>query len=110
MIPASRPTAANQQRSQNLDSWLEEGKWDVIHSISACRPEDMKTKSNQVPLEDYEANLKSIVEKLQKTGAKVIWATTTARCRRGLSIPCGVWRRARNNAAAAKIMAERRWG
>lgn len=71
-----------------LDSWLGETKWDVIHFNHGLHDikyvdkngENSKTKENashQVPLDDYKKNMEAIVARLEKTGAKLIFATTT---------------------------------
>jgi acyl-CoA thioesterase-1 len=61
-----------------IDSWLGKGKWDVIHFNFGLhdlkRLEDGKP---QVPLESYERYLRLIVERLKRTGARLIWASTT---------------------------------
>ncbi len=61
------PTASG---LKNLDVWLGDGKWDLIHF-------NFGIHDRGTPLKDYSARLEQIVERLQKTGAKVIWATTT---------------------------------
>lgn len=62
---------------KNLDEWLA-GKWDVIHFNFGLH--DLKIGdggSRQVPLEQYEQNLRAIVDRLNKTGARLVWASTT---------------------------------
>jgi hypothetical protein len=67
-----------------IDSWLEGGKWDVIHfnwglwDMYRWRYE----KFDQSP-EAYEKNLEKLVTRLEKTGAKLIWGTTTPACPEG---------------------------
>lgn len=67
---------------ENIDQWLSEGNWDVIHlnfglwDLYGWRYAD----SLRTP-ETYAHNLETIIEKLEKTGAKLIWATTTPVCR-----------------------------
>jgi acyl-CoA thioesterase-1 len=86
-----------------LDRWLGEKPWEVIHFNFGLH--DLKRGANgqpQVPLEEYETNLRLIVTRLKQTGATLIWASTTP-------IPAGVARRApedavRYNAAARKVM------
>ena len=70
-----------------LDAWLGAEKWDVIHFNFGLH--DLKyldetgkyvspDQGKQVAsLTQYEANLRQIVERLKKTGAKLIWASTT---------------------------------
>jgi acyl-CoA thioesterase-1 len=71
----------------SLDKWLGDGKWDVIHFNFGLH--DLKylddagqlaapDKGRQVhTLAQYEANLRTIVARLKKTGAKLVYATTT---------------------------------
>ena len=70
-----------------LDAWLGGKKWDAIHFNFGLH--DLKyldetgkyvspDQGKQVAsLTQYEANLRQIVERLKKTGAKLIWASTT---------------------------------
>lgn len=99
----------------SIDSWLGNTKWDVIHfnfglhDLKYVRPgsTDLATPNTdgsvpQVSLADYEKNLETIVTRLEKTGAKLIWCTTTP-------VPEGSNGRvggdeAPYNAAAAKVM------
>lgn len=70
-----------------LDHWLGTGRWDVIHfnfGLHDVKYLDEKgqyvppEKGKQVaPPEKYEENLRLLVERLKKTGAKLIFATTT---------------------------------
>lgn len=102
---------------ESLDQWLGKGKWDVIHFnfglhdlvYFAENGKDRAEKTtpgarHQVPLPQYEANLRKIVARLKQTGAKVIWASTTP-------VPEGAANRAADesllfNEVAAKIMQE----
>ncbi len=71
----------------NLEKWLGAGKWDVIHfnfGLHDLKYLDQKRKyvePNQGKVvatpEVYAENLRQIVTRLQKTGAKLIFATTT---------------------------------
>lgn len=72
---------------ENIDAWLGESKWDVIHfnwglhdlkyinDKKALVPVDQGTV--QVPLEEYQVNLTKLVKRLKKTEAKLIWRSTT---------------------------------
>lgn len=73
-----------------LEDWLGEGKWDVIHfnfglhDLKYMGPKgenladpSAETSRQQVPPAEYEANLRKIVGRLKKTGAKLIWRNTT---------------------------------
>jgi acyl-CoA thioesterase-1 len=72
---------------ESLDDWLGDGHWDVIHfnfGLHDLRYMDEKGQNIapdrgrlQVPLDQYEKNLNTIVARLKKTGATLIFATTT---------------------------------
>jgi len=100
---------------KHIDEWLGDTKWDVIHfnwglhDLCYRHPES-KVYGNRdkvrgtlyVPLDEYAKNLEQLVERLKKTGAKLIWATTT-------KVPEGeagriVGDEVKYNAAAAAIM------
>lgn len=53
-----------------FDVWLGTGRWDVIH-VNFGIHDRRKTP------EQYAANLEKVVERLQQTGAKLVWARTT---------------------------------
>lgn len=62
----------------HLDEWLGAGKWDVIHFNFGLH--DIKIGEGgkrQVPLEEYGRNLREIVTRLNRTKARLIWASTT---------------------------------
>jgi len=61
------PTASG---LKNLDAWLGEGKWDVIHF-------NFGIHDRSTPAADYVKRLEEIVVRLEKTGAKLIWTSTT---------------------------------
>ena len=101
----------------NLKSWLGDSKWDVIHfnfglhdlvwyGPDGARLVDPKTPGahHQVPLPEYEKNLREIVKQLKATGAKLIWCNTTP-------VPEGTKGRVADesllfNEAAARVMKE----
>jgi acyl-CoA thioesterase-1 len=70
-----------------LDEWLGAGRWDVIHfnfGLHDLKYADAQGKmvapdqGKQVaPLEAYAGNLRAIVARLKKTGAKLVWCSTT---------------------------------
>ncbi|MGI9428265.1 MAG: SGNH/GDSL hydrolase family protein, partial [Bythopirellula sp.] len=73
-----------------LDQWLGKGKWDVIHfnwglhdlkyiGSQGRNLADPQTPGSrqQVPIDEYEANLRKLVTRLKQTGAKLIWRSTT---------------------------------
>ncbi len=102
---------------KSIDAWLGDGKWDVIHfnwglhdlKYMGPKGENLGDPSNpdchqQVPPSEYEKNLRNLVERLKKTGAKLIWRNTTP-------VPEGSAGRVvedamQYNAIAAKIMQE----
>ena len=98
----------------SIDEWLGDGDWDVIHfnwglhDLKYIDEEggltDSKTGRQQVPIDEYERNLRKLVTRLQQTGAKLIWRSTTP-------VPEGAKGRivgdaAKYNAVAARIMQE----
>ena len=104
---------------KELDKWLGDKPWDVIHfnfglhDLKYLGPRgqnlaDPKGEGShqQVPLADYEKHLKTMVARLEKTGARLIWRSTTP-------VPLGARGRvvgdsAKYNKVAAKIMKERK--
>jgi len=73
---------------ENIDRWLGDTKWDVIHfnfglhDLKHQDPETGKATKNpkdpyQADLKTYKKNLKVILAKLQQTEAQLIFATTT---------------------------------
>ncbi len=91
----------------NIEKWLGTSKWDVIHFNWGIHDlKIMPDGKRQVEPEAYEANLRLLVARMKKTGAKLIFATTTP-------IPDGPLNPAREfgkvpeyNAIALKVMAE----
>lgn len=99
---------------QQIDAWLGKGKWKVIHfnwglhdlkyiakGGRLVKPSEGK---QQVQLEQYRQNLQKLVERMKRTGAKLIFATTTP-------VPKGAAGRVpgdavRYNKAALEIMKE----
>lgn len=57
---------------ENLEAWLGDERWDVIHfnwGLHDC--------FRLVPLGEYTANLESLVATLEKTKARLVWASST---------------------------------
>ena len=102
----------------NLDEWLGEKPWDVIHfnwglhDLKYIEPGSEPRHNGKkvpveegevmVPVEDYARNLRELVDRLEKTEAALIWCTTTP-------VPVGAAGRllvdaGRYNAAAASLM------
>lgn len=99
---------------QRLDAWLGTGRWDVIHFNFGLH--DLKyldAQGNYVapaqgnvvsPLPHYEAHLRELVARLKRTGATLIYATTTP-------VPGGTLARIEHdeiayNAVARSVMTE----
>ena len=63
----------------NLDRWLGAGTWRVIHFN--CGLHDIKSDRGtgvcKTPLDRYRDNLQAVCARLRRTGAELIWATTT---------------------------------
>jgi acyl-CoA thioesterase-1 len=73
---------------EHLDRYLGKKRWDVIqlncgiHDLTYLNEARKVTAPKdggkpQVPLDEYRANLEMIVARLKKTGATLIWCTTT---------------------------------
>ena len=101
----------------SIEKWLGDGKWDVIHfnwglhDLKYMGPQNQNLgdpespgSRQQVPIDEYEANLRTLVTRLQQTKAKLIWRSTTP-------VPEGAKGRvvgdsAKYNAVAKQIMDE----
>lgn len=55
---------------KKIEIWLDGGRWDVIHFNFGIH--DRRTSP-----EDYRRRLEQIVARLEKTGARLVWASTT---------------------------------
>lgn len=55
---------------RKLEVWLGQGKWDVIHF-------NFGIHDRATPLADYAKRLEELLERMEKTGARVVWASTT---------------------------------
>ena len=62
-----------------IDEWLGNEHWDVIHFNFGIH--DIKCPKrdgvNKTPVDQYKKNLQQIVARLKKTGATLIWCSTT---------------------------------
>jgi acyl-CoA thioesterase-1 len=92
-----RPMARNQPANcsgttagvNQIEHWLGSGKWHVIHfnwglhdlkhveTPGSSKNSDNPADPQQATVEQYASNLRRIVTRLQATGAKLIFATTT---------------------------------
>lgn len=91
----------------NIEKWLGTGKWDVIHFNWGIHDlKFMPDGKRQVEAADYEKNLRALVARMQKTGAKLIWATTTPIPEGELNPPRKFGQVKDYNDIAARVMAE----
>jgi acyl-CoA thioesterase-1 len=60
-----------------IKKWLGDSKWDVIHFNWGLHDIKMDDGKHQVPVGEYEKNLRELVSSLKATKAKLIWASTT---------------------------------
>jgi acyl-CoA thioesterase-1 len=102
---------------ESVEAWIGDRKWDVIHfnfglhdlkymGSGGKNLADPKAADShqQVPIDQYAANLRKIASRLKETGATVIWRETTP-------VPEGAAGRVvgdakKYNEAAAKVMKE----
>src|SRR5262249_8025485 len=90
---------------EQLESWIGDGHWDVIHFNFGLHDVTAVEGTPEVAFDQYDKNLRDIVARLKKTGAKLIWASTTPvpQDRRAPLDPAEV---VRYNDHARKIMEE----
>ena len=63
---------------KSLERWLGGGRWDVIHFNWGLHEVKRLDKVNvEVPIEEYDKNLRQLVARLKKRGAALIWASST---------------------------------
>lgn len=90
---------------EQIDAWLGDGRWDVIHFNWGLHDLKRIDGKHQVSLDEYEKHIEALVQRMRKTGAKLIWCSTTP-------VPEGVTPPRTDadvnayNAVAAKIMQE----
>ena len=61
------PTASG---LKNIEVWLGNGKWDLIHF-------NFGIHDRNTPVADYQQRLEQLIERMKKTGAKLVWASST---------------------------------
>ena len=104
---------------QHIDEWIASGtgQWDVIHFNFGLHDVKLGTggKDNrpyptadghQVPAADYERNLRAIVARLKRTGATLIWCSTTPIPQGKLDPPRRPGDEVTYNQIAQKVMTE----
>jgi len=103
----------------NIKQWLGDGRWDVIHfnwgiwdthtldstgAILSAEDEAVKEGKIRATIAQYQENLNKIIDIMEPTGARLIWATTTPMtCRKGERFRLTD----RYNTAAASVMRSR---
>lgn len=90
---------------EGIDQWLGDGRWDVIHFNWGLHDLKKSEGKHQVPIDEYEKNLCQLVERLEKTGATLIWCSTTP-VPKGCTPPRTDEDAVAYNAVAKKIMDE----
>ena len=118
IVHAPGNNAATVTGLKHIDTWLGDKEWDVIHfnwglhdmkyidpgtaGTDMAKMVAVTEKVQWVPVEQYEANLLKLVQRLKATGAKLVWCMTTP-------VPDGVGGRVpgdeiKYNAAALRVM------
>ncbi len=94
---------------RRLGDWLGSGKWDVIHFNWGLHDlKRVESPDTQVPIDEYQKNLRELVKRMKKTGATLIWASTTPIPDMELGTPRKTRDGIAYNAAAKGIMDENR--
>ena len=72
---------------EEIENWLGDGSWavihfnwglhDIVHMTEQGERVNPPQGQHQVPADQYEQNLDSLVRRLEQTGAKLIWCATT---------------------------------
>jgi len=88
---------------ESLDDFLKSRQWDVIHFNSGLH-DFARTEGTPEDLEAYRNNLKTIIEKLRSTDAKLVWGNTTPVPEK--AIASSNERCQKYNEVAAELMAE----
>lgn len=90
-----------------IDTWLGKDNWDVIHfNFGLHDLKRLDDGKHQIPLDSYERYLRLIVQRLKRTGARLIWASTTPVPDAKVSPPRVPGDVVAYNAAAARVMKE----
>lgn len=91
-----------------IEQWVASPQpWSLIHfNFGLHDLRRMDTGKHQIPIDAYEANLRKIVAVLKKTGAHLVWASTTPVPKGDLNPPRSDADVVAYNAVARKIMDE----
>lgn len=75
-IPAN--AGATEVGLANMQKWLGDGKWDVIHFNFGLHDAKFASETTQrASREEYAENLRKLIAQMKATGAKLVFATTT---------------------------------
>ncbi len=91
---------------KHIEAWLGDGKWDVIHFNWGLHDLKLIEGQQQVVPADYEANLRELVVRMKRTGATLVWCTTTPVPDGDLNPPRRFHDVLDYNQIAARVMAE----
>jgi acyl-CoA thioesterase-1 len=90
---------------EHLSQWLGDGRWDVIHFNWGLHDLICIGDTPQTPIDEYEKNLRQLLARLKKTGATLVWCSTTP-VPPGRRAPIKPEEVLRYNEVARKIMEE----
>jgi acyl-CoA thioesterase-1 len=108
LVHRAKSNGATDNGIEEMDTWLAGKQWAVIHFNWGLWDLKVAGKNgqNNIPIEQYGKNLRELVQKMKRTGATLIFATTTpvpekvlVTARRSVDVPL-------YNAVALKIMEE----
>ena len=103
-IPVNGGPTSNGIR--NIDAWLGDEKWAVIHFNWGLHDLKLIEGQHQVVPADYEANLRKLVARMKQTGAILVWCSTTPVPECELNPPGKLYDVIDYNTLAAKVMAD----
>lgn len=108
IVHMPQSNGASDNGIKEMDAWLAKGPWAVIHfnwglwDLKVVGPNGQ----NNIPIEQYGKNLRELVEKMKRSGATLIFATTTPVPERVLITNRRTADAVLYNAVALKIMEE----
>jgi len=78
LVQRAKPNGASDNAIEEMDTWLAGKQWAVIHfNWGLWDLKVAKDGRNNIPIEQYGKNLRELVEKMKRSGATPIFATTT---------------------------------
>ena len=108
LVHRAKSNGASDNGIEEMDSWLAGKQWAVIHFNWGLWDLKVAGKNgqNNISIEQYGKNLRELVQKMKRTGAKLIFATTTPVPEKVLITPRRAVDAPLYNAVALKIMEE----